>query len=211
MKINVNDIVGKKFGKLTVLELHHKEQLYLSDGIKNGFKYFYLCQCDCGNQIVVASNHFKYGHTNSCGCITNKHNLSESRIFKLYSGIKQRCYNPKCPNFKNYGKRNITICDEWLHNFIAFYDWAIANGYNDTLTIDRIDVNGNYCPDNCRWVNMKTQQNNRTNNHLLTYNGVTHTINEWSEILGINRQTIKSRLHYGWSVEKTLTTPVSHS
>ena len=100
------------------------------------------------------------------------------------------------------------MCDEWLNDFMNFYDWAMANGYSDELSIDRINVNSNYEPNNCRWVDMKTQQRNRTNNHLLTYNGNTYTINEWAEILHIKRETLKNRLSLGWSIEKTLTTPV---
>lgn len=205
---NFASLIGQKFGKLTIIELHHKEQVYLPSGQKNGFRYFFLCRCECGKNTVVPLNHLRSSHTKSCGCITLKHGNSESRLFKIYTGMKQRCYNMLNEKFANYGSRGIKICDEWLNDFKTFYDWSILNGYRDNLSIDRIDVNGNYCPENCRWVEMSVQQNNRTNNHLLTYNNCTHTISEWSKILNIKRETIKSRLKYNWSVEKILSTPV---
>lgn len=208
MKFDVNDIIGQKFGKLTVLNFDHKKQVFTKNNIKNGYKYFYLCLCECGNKIIVPRHHLLFKHTKSCGCITNIHNLSNSRIFKIYNGIKQRCYNSNAHKYKVYGSRGIKVCDEWLNDFKAFYEWSINNGYSDKLSIDRINVNGNYEPNNCRWVDMKTQQRNRTNNHLLTYNGNTYTINEWAEILHIKRETLKNRLFLGWSIEKTLTTPV---
>lgn len=208
MKFDVNDIIGKKFGELTVLEFDHKEQIYNSKGIKNGFKYFYLCKCECGNISIVPRHHLVYGHTQSCGCVNFTHGLTHTRLFNIFNGMKQRCYNPKNYKYKNYGGRGITICQEWQEDFINFYNWAINNNYADNLSIDRINVNGNYEPNNCRWVNMKTQQNNRTNNHLLTFNSETHSINEWAEILNIKRETIKTRLQLRWSIEKALFTPV---
>lgn len=208
MKFDVNDIVGKTFGKLSVINFDHKEQIFTKNNIKNGYKYFYLCLCECGNKIIVSRHHLLFKHTKSCGCITKTHNLSNSRLYKIYNGMKHRCYNPKNYKYKNYGGRGITICQEWQEDFINFYTWAINNNYADNLSIDRINANGNYEPDNCRWVNMKTQQNNRTNNHLLTFGNETHSINEWAEILNIKRETIKSRLFLGWSISKALTTPV---
>lgn len=210
MKFDFNDIIGKKFGKLTVLKLDHSKPIFLKNGIRNGKRYFYLCRCDCGNTTICARNHLMFYHSLSCGCITAKHHLSNSRLFKIYFGIKQRCYNPKMSKFKVYGGRGIKICAEWLNDFKAFYNWSMSHGYAENLSIDRIDVNGNYEPNNCRWVDMKTQQRNRTNNHLLTYNNKTCTINEWAEILNIKRETLKTRLHLGWSIEKALTTPVRY-
>ena len=123
--------------------------------------------------------------------------------------IKRRCYDPTDRNFKDYGGRGITVCVEWKNDFKSFYDWAMANGYLDNLTIDRIDVNGNYCPDNCRWATIYEQANNKRNNHLLTYNGCTTTMAEWSRKAKIPYRTLINRINVlGWPVDKALTTPV---
>lgn len=136
------------------------------------------------------------------------HGMSDTRLFKTWVHMKDRCYNPKDKRYSAYGGRGITVCDEWLNAFLPFYEWAISHGYDDTLTIDRIDVNKGYFPENCRWVDMKTQQNNRRNNHRLEYKGETHTIMEWSRIVGIKRATIQRRIAVGWSVEDALTKPL---
>jgi hypothetical protein len=119
--------------------------------------------------------------------------------------MRRRCVDAKQPNFSHYGGKGITVCEEWLHNYKAFYDWSISNGYTDELTIDRIDNNKGYSPENCRWADMKTQQNNRSYNKLLTYNGKTQNVKEWAEELGINYKTLWNRLFtYKWSIEKAL-------
>ena len=124
-----------------------------------------------------------------------------NRLTRIYSMMKQRCYNPRMPNFKYYGAKGITVCDEWKNNSQAFYDWAISHDYSDDLTIDRIDNNGNYCPENCRWVTMKEQDNHRTNNIVIVFNGESHTIPEWSEIVGIKQYVIRNRINRGWSIK----------
>lgn len=118
--------------------------------------------------------------------------------------MKDRCYNNNNKNYKNYGERGIKVCKEWKESFINFYKWAINNGYEENLTIDRIDVNGNYEPNNCRWLTIKQQQNNKRNNHILWYKNQKHNITKWASITGINRATIYSRLKYGWPIEKVL-------
>lgn len=135
------------------------------------------------------------------------HGMKKTRIYKSWERIKRRCNNPK--TYKNYGGRGIKVCDEWSKDFMAFYEWAMANGYRDDLTIDRIDVNGNYEPNNCRWVTMKEQENNRRNNHHITYNGETHTIAEWGDILNIPYKVLLQRITtYKWSIEKAFNIPV---
>lgn len=119
--------------------------------------------------------------------------------------MRQRCTNENCINYKNYGGKGICVCDEW-NDFENFYNWAISNGYEEHLTIDRISSNGDYTPHNCRWVTQKEQQNNRTNNRLIEFCGEIHTLGEWSSITGIRYETIWRRLKYGWSVEQALTT-----
>jgi hypothetical protein len=116
-----------------------------------------------------------------------------------------------CDYKKWYGARGIIICEEWRNDFKAFYDWAMSNGYREDLTLDRIDVNGNYCPDNCRWVTSKQQANNRRNTRKLTYNGETHSVSEWADILGIKYTVLNARVHYGWDDERVLTQPVRKS
>ena len=105
-----------------------------------------------------------------------------SRLYHIYQSIKQRCYYPKAISYKRYGAKGIVMCDEWKNDFMSFYNWAIANGYSDNLTIDRINSNGNYEPSNCRWVTYKLQANNKSSNVFLSLNGVVHTIAEWSDI-----------------------------
>ena len=134
-----------------------------------------------------------------------KHGKRHTSIYDIWRSMRQRCYNHNTINYKYYGAKGITVCDEWRESFEAFYEWAVVNGYQEGLTIDRIDTNGNYEPNNCRWATQKTQQNNRQNNHLETYRGETHTIAEWSEITGIKVPTIWARLQKGWSIEETLT------
>lgn len=141
------------------------------------------------------------------------HGKSYTRLYKVWIDMRCRCNYTKGEDFKRYGGRGIKVCDEWLNDFQAFNDWAFANGYNEDApkgecTLDRIDVNGDYCPKNCRFVSSKTQANNRTNNKMITYNGKTHTVAEWAETLNINPSTLSARLNkYKWSIEQALSTP----
>lgn len=136
------------------------------------------------------------------------HGGTGTRLHKIWSSMKERCSRPTHSYYADYGGRGIAVCEEWRNDFPTFKKWAEANGYADNLTIDRKDVNGDYSPDNCRWATMREQQNNKRSNHLVSLNGVTHTITEWADILGINKTTIKERLRCGWSEEQALTTPV---
>ena len=199
------DLTGQRFGRLTVIERT----------VSTNKNAKWRCECDCGNIVSVFGMDLKSEKTKSCGCIHSqqlakrnyKHGLSYTRQINIWRAMKNRCYNSKSEAYHNYGGRGITVCDEWLHDFKTFYDWAMANGYRDDLTIDRIDVNGNYEPSNCRWVNREQQANNQRGNHLVTYKGETHTIAEWARIKHINYGVLRQRLFRGWNIEKALNTP----
>lgn len=207
----VADKTGFKFGMLTVI----KQAGFTDDG-----KAKWLCRCDCGNYKVIRScNIRENSKTKSCGCYKReylkrtkhsyKHGMYGTRIYNEWASMKWRCYTKSNTSYKNYGGRGIRVCEEWLNDFLSFYTWAIENGYSDELTLDRIDVDGNYEPDNCRWVSMKVQDNNKRNNKYLEYNGEIHSCAEWSENIGAkDRHTVSDRIAKGWSVEKAVTTPV---
>ena len=200
------DLTGQRFGKLTVIERAKSN--------KDGYPRW-LCKCDCGNTNIVYGMHLKSGASQSCGCLTKekfneritKHGLSKVPIYPIWKDMKHRCYNPNDKRFANYGARGIKVCDEWLHNFQAFYNWAMTNGYKEGLSIDRIDTNGDYKPSNCRWATNKEQANNTTKNHLITYNGKTQTMAQWAEETKIKYTTLRARINtYHWSIERALTT-----
>lgn len=203
----LNDLTGKKYSRLTVIEragsTAHKKALW-------------KCRCDCGNEVIIIGSHLLNDNTHSCGCykreITSErmvsHGKSNTRLHHIWKNMRQRCSNPHKPDYKYYGGKGITVDDIW-NDYEVFAKWAIGNGYRDDLTIDRIDVNGNYCPDNCRWVSMTEQARNMSRNRVITYNGESHCLSEWGEILGINDKVLGHRINaYGWSVERAFTTPV---
>ena len=173
------DLTGKKFGRLTVIKKVENDKRQRTR---------WLCKCDCGNEIIVDRTNLSINKTKtvSCGCwkkeLITKHSKYKTSIYNAYISMKQRCYNTKNPAYKYYGKRGISICNEWLDNFENFNRWSIENGYRKGLSIDRIDVNGNYEPKNCRWVNSQVQMNNTRNNHYITYNNETHSIADWARI-----------------------------
>lgn len=138
--------------------------------------------------------------------ISNKYKISVA-----YSAIKQRCYNPKCKAYKNYGARGIKMCQEWFDNPILFYEWAMKNGYCKGLEIDRINNDGDYEPNNCRWVSHIENNNNRRGCKYIEFNSQIHTISQWADILGFNKSVLYSRLFEGWSIEKALTTPINRN
>lgn len=148
---------------------------------------------------------WKKGHRQS---YYGTHKLSNTKLYRVYYGIKQRCYNPKVKNYYNYGGRGIVMCNEWENDFRSFYDWAIKSGYKDGLTIDRIDNNKGYSPDNCRWVTYKVNLRNKRTNRVIEFNGEQHSVIEWSEILCIPVTTLYNRLFEGWDIKNTLTTPL---
>ena len=202
------NLTGKRFGKLVVIKTAGKT--------KNG-AYLWQCKCDCGNEIIANVGNLKNGHTKSCGCLrvdrckTNftKHGLEHTRLYGIWSDMRLRCYDEKNIAYHRYGGRGITICDEWKNDVKAFYDWATENGYKDSLTIDRIDNDGNYCPENCRWATVKEQASNRRSNILVTHNGKTQTMKKWANEVGTPYKVVWARMQkLGWSAERALTEPV---
>ena len=197
----LKDLTGQRFGKLVVVERAEND----SRG-----NVQWLCQCECGNKKVIRGYQLTNNKTKSCGCIrgyNGKHNLSNHRTYKIWVNMKSRCYKKIAVNYNRYGGRGIKVCDEW-QEFQPFYNWAINNGYRDDLTLDRIDVNGNYEPNNCRWLSVKEQNRNTRANRLITYKGETHCVAEWSEILGINVKLIYDRLRKNWTIEEVFETPL---
>lgn len=135
--------------------------------------------------------------------------LVGTRVYRIWTGMKCRCFTKSSFPYKQYGAKGTTMCDEWRNDFMAFYNWAMNNGYSDELTIDRIDSKGNYEPSNCRWATYKEQANNTSTNLRFTYNGEEHTIHEWADIVGINAMALRYRIVYAkWPLEKALTIPV---
>ena len=202
------DLTGKIFGKLTVIR---RDEDYVSP--KGYIAINWLCKCECGQFTVVRGCNLKSGATKSCGCerIIHPNRISHgeahTRLHNIWKGMKRRCTNANEKSYYLYGGRGISVCEEWL-SYEAFRDWAIENGYNDSLSIDRINVNGDYEPNNCRWVDIKIQANNKRSNHILEYNNQSHTMAEWARITGISYAKIKGRINKcGWDVESALTTP----
>lgn len=204
-------LIGMTFGRLKVVE-------DLGSEPRRGAKW--LCKCECGIEISTYSGPLISGHVQSCGCrarelsaeamrrIHTTHGRSNTRIYKIWSNMKSRCYKDDNNRYARYGGRGIQVCDEWRNDFEKFYEWSIANGYADNLSIDRIDNDGNYCPENCRWADYKTQSNNRKSNRLFTLMGETHTLMEWCERYEVPYDRVKQRLFkLGWDIEHALMQP----
>lgn len=193
------NLLGEKFGKLTVIK---------KTETKNNLRYW-ICKCDCGNIVEVRASQLLEGRTKSCGCLrkipySQTHNMTKTRLYRIWMGMKTRCYNQNDYAYKYYGARGIIVCQEWINDFINFYNWSMENGYSDDLTIDRIDVNGNYEPNNCRWATNFEQQNNKRDNVKIEYNGIIKTVAEWAKELNVKYETLYSRLSYGWTTEQIL-------
>lgn len=205
----LNDLTGKVFGRLSVL---YRDDDSVAKSGKRHTKW--MCQCECGNMISVVSNNLTRGATTSCGCARKEivsermktHGDTNTRLYGVWSSMKARCLNSHTTHYVDYGGRGIKVCDEWKASYESFKSWALESGYEEGKSIDRIDTNGNYEPQNCRWVTSVAQANNRRSNRMFTFNGETHNLTEWAEIVGINPKTLFNRIYSGWSFEKAITT-----
>lgn len=194
------NLIGKRFGRLIVVREANRTKRGMS----------WLCKCDCGNEKIVCGRDLHSGKTKSCGCLSAEsrkkpkritHGLSKTRIYRVYRSMISRC-SPNYHNSNAYYQKGISVCEEWLNKngFENFYKWSMENGYSDELSIDRINNDEDYSPENCRWTTMKEQENNRSNNITIEYIGETKTLKQWSEYLGLNYGMVKARWNRGWRV-----------
>ena len=184
---------GQKFGRWTVLEEADRQ----CGGVR------WKCRCECGTVRNVLAGSLRKGASTSCGCynreVITTHGKSHTKLHHAWSSMKDRCTNPNAQEADRYINRGIKVCDEWLNSYEAFEEWALANGFRDGLSLDRIDNDGNYEPSNCRWATAKEQCRNRSNNLILTVDGETHCATEWAEIVGIKPAIISKRKGRGWT------------
>lgn len=196
------NLIGQKFERLTVIKEIPKAERKSPD-----FKW--LCKCDCGNETISTTSKLINGHQVSCGCkrtervaqLNRKYKCTNKHLYGVYKAMINRCTNENDPSYHNYGGRKVTVCDEWLNDFDAFADWALSNGYvldapQWQYTLDREDNEKGYSPDNCRWVTMQVQQNNKRTCRMIEYGGETHSIADWARIYGMKYKYLYNRLTY---------------
>ena len=194
----MKDLTRKRFGRLVALK---------PVGKNTYGNYLWLCKCDCGNEHIVASGKLVQEKTKSCGCYSKeihiksleKHGITtggKPRTFIIWNGMKARCYNQKSISYKSYGARGIKVCDEWLgeKGFENFHNWSIKNGYKEEFELDRIDNDGNYEPNNCRWISRQENREKQRNTRYFEIDGEKHSISKWCKILGISKSTAYKRV-----------------
>lgn len=192
--------IGEKINHLTILEKLEEKDKY-------GNK-LWLCKCDCGN--ITKLNSSALANVKGCGCkIDNiKHNMSKTKLYRSWNRMKNRCYAKSMACYELYGGRGIKVCDEWKNNFLSFKEWALNNGYKENLSLDRINVDGDYEPNNCRWITMFEQASNKRTNVFYTINGITKTQTQWARYYNIPITNLRRRLSSGWNIEDALTKPI---
>lgn len=208
---NFKDYSGQRFGRLTALHPTGRQMFPSGNAV-------WIFECDCGNVVerTIPASSTKMP---SCGCyvrermskLNRTHGGRHDRLYLVWMDMRRRCYDTKDSNYYNYGGRGIIVCDEWK-DYAVFRSWAKESGYDQTAkrakcTLDRIDVNGNYCPENCRWVDCKTQCNNKRNNKLIEYDGRVQTLKQWADELGLSYSLVTRRIASGWSAERAFTQP----
>lgn len=202
-RISDEELIGKRYGQLTIIGTSDKSSRY-------GHRYV-VCRCDCGTVKEIALFHLTGGASKSCGCGISKaiikrcttHGDSGKRLYAIWRGIKNRCLNPNENCYPSYGGRGISICPEWM-DYSIFKEWALNNGYQEDLTIDRIDVNGNYTPSNCRWIPFILQARNKRTNKIIEINGEKKLMIDWVKESPVYPSTVYDRIHKGWSIEDAL-------
>ena len=206
------DITGKRYGRLVAVE-RAENRISKSGKIRARW----LCKCDCGKEKVVLLDDLRGGHTKSCGCFNSEiasrrkktHGATKTRIYNEWLSMKSRCYNKNAKDYIRYGGRGIKICEAWKNDFVTFRDWAMENGYKDNLTIERKDVNGDYCPENCCWITASEQaKNRRTTLRAKDENGNEIYAMDIAEKNGIPMNVVVARKSRGWDLEKALNTPL---
>lgn len=202
----IKDLTGLKNGKLVVTGLSHIDD--------NGRSHWF-CECACGKVITrkgqIITEAIKKDKKSHCGCSPplKTHGLTNSnkKLHWVWAAMLQRCRNPKSKDYKDYGARGITVCESW-HEFENFYNWALSSGYKHGLTIDRIDTNGQYEPENCQWTDLKQQMNNQRRTIIIEWKGVRKPLTQWAEEVGINYRTLKARIKtYKWDIDRAMTEP----
>lgn len=205
-----NDLTGQRFGKLTAIRSYYDSSKKVT---------FWECVCDCGNTTAVRANRLVHHRTNSCGCLRAEsnnhkkttHGMSKTHLYNAWHSMKARCYNKNDVRYARYGGRGINVCDEWKQSFDAFKHWALANGYQEGLTLDRINNDEGYYPNNCRWVCTAVQNNNRGVSINITYDGKTQNLKDWCNELGVPYMRVWQRIKkYGYSFEEAIAEP-SHN
>lgn len=201
--ITDDELLGKKFGMLTPIR---------RDGHTEDNHRAWLCVCDCGKTVQISGSGLLNGKNKSCGCNRGKnattHGLSKHSIYGVWKDMIRRCYDVNCKNYRYYGAKGISVCDEWKEDLMAFYNWSLENGWVEGLSIDRFpDNKGNYTPTNCRWADRETQDNNRTDCRILECRGKKLTVTQFSRISGIAPKTIFERLDRGWDIENAIFDP----
>ena len=189
------DITGKDYGFLHV-------NFYDVEESRKRRKSIWNCTCVCGNTAYCESYSLRNGNTVSCGCRRTDrphttHGKTHDPVYRIWQGMKERCFNENSARYPYYGGRGITVCSEWKNDFSAFYKWAMENGYEHGLSLDRIDNNGNYCPNNCRWASRSTQARNKRVTIMVTVNGDTKSLSDWSDITGVNVDALRERYRKG--------------
>lgn len=200
------DLTGKRYNNLVVIGR--------AENSKNGI-LIWKCLCDCGNITQVRGSNLKSGAVKSCGCRrknakpTLTHGMSHTRLYRIWAGMKARCYSRNIPSYKDYGARGIAVCEEWRHSFESFAEWANNNGYSDNMTIERKDIDGDYCPHNCKWIPFNEQQGNRRICRFYEYKGETKNLAEWCRCLNLSYSVIHNRINkLGWDFERAISEPV---
>jgi hypothetical protein len=204
----MKDIIGLKFGRLTVKSLVEKTKKYGKNW------EIYLCVCECGNEKIISRNSLFSKAVNSCGCLqrdavreigirNQKHGKTPKKLYRVWEGMHERCRDIKHISYPRYGGRGITVCPEWK-DYTVFRDWSLKNGDKEGVSIDRIDNNRNYEPSNCRWVELSIQSHNKRSNRYININGETLTYSEWEKKLGLTRGIINSRISAGWTEEEAV-------